>query len=94
LTLSTWLLIGAALQSVIFLILPHALYMTLPVILVLLFRAASTALQVYGCAPNPNIENVVPGRVSAQIPDMNGQFSGKPSGEDIVVMFLNTKSNQ
>lgn len=61
---------------------------------ILAFKFGTALLQVYGVIPNPEMARVVPGKVSAQLPDANGNIPDVPSKESVVVMFLGFKSNQ
>jgi heme A synthase len=94
--LSTWLLIGASLQALFFILLPQtAIYISACLFATLAYYFANTMLQVYGVIPNPEMERVIPGKVTAQVPDMNGNMpSSGTSKEGIVVMFLGVKSHQ
>ncbi|EED13303.1 conserved hypothetical protein [Talaromyces stipitatus ATCC 10500] len=51
-------------------------------------------MQIYGLIPNPEMAKVIPGRTTAQIPDMNGTMPAEPSKESIVVLLLGFKSNR
>jgi hypothetical protein len=62
--------------------------------LILAFRICKTLLQAYGILHNPEIDEAVLGKVSAQIPDLEGNMPTQPSQEGIVVLMLGIKSNQ
>lgn len=53
-----------------------------------------TLLQSYGILHNPEIDKAVLGKVSAQIPDLEGNMPTQPGQEDVVVLMLGIKSNQ
>ncbi len=49
-------------------------------------------LITYGILPNPYLEGVVPKRFTAQVRDLDGNFTG-PGQEKIAVLLLGAKSN-
>lgn len=93
--ISTWLLLGGSAHGVISLLLPRSgVYIGGIILLVLALRILRTLLQVFGILHNPEMDKAVLGRVSAQIPDINGNMPTEPSQEGVVVMMLGVKSNQ
>lgn len=95
LPISTWLLLGASAHGVLLLILPQSgVYISSIVFLVVALRVCKTLLQAYGVLHNPEIDEAVLGKVSAQIPDLEGNIPTQPSQEDVVVLMLGIKSNQ
>ncbi|ODM23776.1 hypothetical protein SI65_01365 [Aspergillus cristatus] len=91
-TIQTWLLIGAALQSLltIFLPLPYAI---LPAICLLSWRAMHTVLMALGYIRNTNMNGVVWGKFSAQVPGRDGMLPEKGAAEDVTVIMLGARSN-
>ena len=86
------MLIGAIFQAIIVLILPR-LYALTPTFLLILYKIGDTALITYGYKRNYYLDNVLPGRVSAQVPNLDGEFSGKAADEKIVCLHLGVKVN-
>ena len=84
---------GACLQSLLMLILP-ARYALPAAALVLLLRFFDKLSIVLGLRPNPDMKDVIMKKVSAQVPDRNGNHSTTEiGGEKIVVFLLGFKSN-
>lgn len=95
LPVSTWLLLGASAHGAISLLLPRSgAYISGLFLLFLAFRIGRTLLQAYGILHNPEMDKAILGKVSAQIPDINGDMPTEPSQEGVVVMMLGIKSNQ
>ncbi|CRG91708.1 hypothetical protein PISL3812_08759 [Talaromyces islandicus] len=94
LPISTWLLLGASVHGALSLLLPQSgIYISGVVFLVLALRTVKALLQAYGILHNPEIDHAVLGKVSAQIPDPEGNMPTQPSQEGVVVMMLGIKSN-
>jgi hypothetical protein len=51
-------------------------------------------LIMYGILPNRYMDDVVLGKMSAQLPDETGDFGNKVSHGTVVVMILSSRSNQ
>jgi len=80
------------LQTLLTLLPIPTIYSLTPAITVLLIRFINTLLITYGIIPNPYLQNAIPKKSTAQIPDLNGNFNG-PGKEKIAVLFLGAKSN-
>ncbi|KIW12897.1 hypothetical protein PV08_08084 [Exophiala spinifera] len=91
-SISTWLLMGALLQSLVVFIVPR-FYAMLPSILILGARLLDTLAITYGFKRNPYLEGAIHGRTSPQIPDEDGTFHEDSSAEKVVVFLLGFKSN-
>jgi len=91
-SISTWLLLGALLQSLVVFIIPR-FYAMLPTILILGARVANTLAITWGWKKNPYLEGAFLHRTSPQVPDEDGNFHAEPSSEKIVVFMLGFKSN-
>ena len=90
---STWLLMGASLQSLLFLTLPTRYALTAAT-LILSLRFLSKCLIALGVLHNPAMDGVIPKKTTAQIRDKDGRYSANgASGEKIVVLLLGFKSN-
>ncbi|MCJ1382838.1 hypothetical protein MMC17_005951 [Xylographa soralifera] len=90
--LSTLLLIGAGLQSLLVLLLP-AYVAILPACLLLLYRAASTYLSTLGLIPNPRLEGVVKGKLWAAYPGPDGGSTKSSPRNNVVLFVLGARSN-
>lgn len=91
-SLSTWLLIGALLQSLIVFIIPR-FYAMLPAVLILGARLVDSLAITYGWKNNPYLNEAILHRVSPQIPDEDGNFHQEPAEEKVVVFMLGAKVN-
>ena len=91
--LSTWLLIGAGLQSLLVLLLP-AYVAVLPACLLLFYRAASTYLMTLGFISNPRLDGVGKGKLWAAFPDPDGESNEKTPKSSVVLFVLGARSNQ
>lgn len=91
-SVSTWLLLGALVQSAIVFVIPR-LYALLPVFLVLAARFADSMAITYGFKRNHYLDEAIIHRVSPQIPDEDGNFHEESSKEKVVVFMLGAKSN-
>ncbi|CZT47455.1 uncharacterized protein RSE6_08017 [Rhynchosporium secalis] len=92
LSLQTILLIGACLQTLLFLLPIPKLYSVGPAIALLLFRIIETTLITYNLIPNPYLEDAILRKTAAQPHDSEGKFSG-PGKEKIAILLLGAKSN-
>ena len=91
--LSTWLLVGAGLQSLLVLFLP--LYVAVvPTCSFLLYRITTTFLITQGLMNNPRLENVTAGKLWAVPPSLNGSPSVKSPQNNMVLFILGARSNQ
>jgi hypothetical protein len=85
-------LIGAFFQTLLILLPIPTIYTLTPAITILLIRFINTLLITYGITSNPYLQNVIPNKSTAQVPDLNGHYKG-PGKEKIAVLFLGAKSN-
>ncbi|KAL9101128.1 MAG: hypothetical protein Q9187_009277, partial [Circinaria calcarea] len=92
LRLSTWLLLGACLQSLLFLCLPTRIAL-LPATLILGARIVKVALMVGGLIRDTTQEKVIKGRVTAQLPLEGNSGIEKNVDEEIVVFIIGARSN-
>jgi heme-degrading monooxygenase HmoA len=91
-SLSTLLLIGAAIQTVLVLLPIPKTYVLSPAITLLVLRLTHTMLITYNIIPNPYLKNAVPKKSTAQVMDRSGNFAG-PGKEKVAVLLLGAKSN-
>lgn len=91
--LTTWIALGAFVQGLASLLLParHAL---LPVVFLLLYRLVRAILMAKGVIPNWQMEGVVMGKFTAQVPGADGSPPTKASEQDVVAILLAARSNQ
>ncbi|KAK2606728.1 hypothetical protein N8I77_005459 [Diaporthe amygdali] len=91
--LSTIFAIGALIQTIVVLVLP-ARYALLPLALLLGRSIISTIVQARSLKDNAFTLDVVPGRVTAQLPSRNsGAFGSKPAAQSLVVFHLGVRFN-
>ena len=90
--ISTWLAVGAVLQSALVLLLPR-FYALTPALFFLLYRFADTLLITFGFRRNPYMHDVFLGRTAAQVPNTDGDLADTPGKEGIVCLHLGTKSH-
>ncbi|KAL8702648.1 MAG: hypothetical protein Q9201_004173 [Fulgogasparrea decipioides] len=74
LRLSTWILLGAVIQSLLVITLPHHVAL-LPAALILGTRIILSTLRNEGFLPSSEAEAVVPGRYTAQVPNPDGSIT-------------------
>ncbi|GAB7350094.1 hypothetical protein MBLNU459_g0761t1 [Dothideomycetes sp. NU459] len=88
---TTWLCLGAAVQSAAFTILGK--YAVVPAVAYLLYRAIVTYAMVTGLLPNTQMDGVLKDRITAQFPDSEGHYGSKASNSDVCVFLLGTRCN-
>lgn len=89
------MIIGASAYALVSILLPKsAHYLAACLFALLAYSVCKTALQIYGITPNPAMARVIPGKSTAQIPDINGNMPTEPGQEGVVVLLLGFKSNQ
>lgn len=87
LRLSTWILWGAVIQSLLVITLPH-LVALLPAALILGTRIVLSTLRNEGFLPSSEAKGVVPGRHTAQVPNPDGSFPTTPSAKEICIFIM------
>ncbi|MCJ1388490.1 hypothetical protein MMC18_001337 [Xylographa bjoerkii] len=92
LRLTTWLLVGACLQSLLVLSLPRYVAL-LPAALVLGTRFLVTLLMTQGLIHNPGSYGVHQGRMTAITPLNNGSVSRNTSDHEIVLFIVTSRSS-
>lgn len=90
-SLSTLLLAGACLQSVLVLTIQNK-YALLPAFAVLVLRSLDALLITFKLKQNPYLADVIAGRVTALVPNDQGEIIG-PSAEKVAILLLGAKSN-
>ncbi|KAL7952204.1 hypothetical protein V8C34DRAFT_299865 [Trichoderma compactum] len=90
--ISTWMAIGAALQSLLVLF-ARPTFAIAPAVLVLLYRFSHTMLMHYGIIRNTQMEDVMMGKYTVQIPDKDGKPPSEPSGTGMAVIMLGMRNN-
>jgi len=91
--LYTWLAFGCVLQALISFALPPR-YALLPVAAYLSHRLLYTILACLGLARYAQMDHVLPGKYTAQIPGRDGTPAQSPSEHDIAILILAARSNQ
>ena len=91
--LSTWLLIGACLQTLLLLLLP-ARIASFPAAILLASRVIKTTLMSKGFIHDMSLDNVLLGRRTAQIPNEDGSFPERAADKEVVVFIVGARSNQ
>ncbi|KAK5992142.1 putative monooxygenase [Cladobotryum mycophilum] len=91
-TISTWLAFGAVLQGIVAFFF-NPLYAVAPVLLLLSYRGAKTLLVTLGIMRNTQMDDVLMGKHSVQVPDRDGNAPTKPSQENISIIMLGARSN-
>ena len=91
LQLTTWLSLGACLQSFLILLLP-AKYAMLPAAAVVGYRFTKTALMTVGLIHDTTQDKVLQGRFTAQLPPVGSEQ--KKADEEMVVFIIGARSNQ
>ncbi|KAL2256726.1 hypothetical protein VTK26DRAFT_1222 [Humicola hyalothermophila] len=90
--LTTWIALGALTQGIASYFLPprHAL---LPVTFLLLYRGLRSVLMAQGVLPNSQMDGVVMGKFTAQIPGPDGSPPTAPADQDVAAILLGARSN-
>lgn len=91
--LTTWLLIGASLQSVLLLVLSRNLAI-LVTAFVLGSRMVAGVFRTYGYLHDPSTEGVRYGNHTVRFPNEDGSIPSKPSEKGVVMFVLGVSSNQ
>jgi len=89
--MSTWLAIGAFIQSGLFLALGR-ISLFIPIVY-LLSKTISSLLMTKGIIANPYMANVLPGKFSAQMPNNDGSYGPLPASKSVTVFLLGARSN-
>ncbi|KAL8867013.1 MAG: hypothetical protein Q9174_005936 [Haloplaca sp. 1 TL-2023] len=87
LSLQTWLLIGAVIQSLLFLALPRR-FALLPPFCALVLLASKNVLISFGILKNPYMSGAVPGKWTVPLRE-----NGKQEGDKVAVFLLGASSN-
>ncbi|PNS17142.1 hypothetical protein CAC42_7196 [Sphaceloma murrayae] len=90
--IETWVLLGAALQSLLTLLLPIRLAL-LPAAAFLLSKIASTYATKHNLLRNPHMSNVIHGKHSAQFPSSVGEFGSAPARSPVCVFMIGARGN-
>ncbi|KAL7933185.1 hypothetical protein V8C35DRAFT_305125 [Trichoderma chlorosporum] len=91
-TISTWLAIGAVLQGFLVLF-ARPTFAVAPAALLLIYRFSHTMLMQYGFIRNTQMEDVIMGKYTVQIPDKDGKPPSEPSGTGMAVIMLGMRNN-
>ncbi|KAF7198632.1 Monooxygenase [Pseudocercospora fuligena] len=92
-SIGTWLLFGAAIQAILFNVLPYRnIVLVLPIFLILGFKLLKTTLETVGILPNPYMKGVTIGRTVPVFPDEKG-VQNTPAGDSLCVIMLAVRSN-
>ena len=93
-SLTTHLLLGASLQSLLCFFIRDSYYVFLLASLILCTRIVNAVLIHYNLKPNPYLEKVLFGKSTAVVPDQNGHIAAPADHhEKIAVCLLGAKSN-
>lgn len=92
LRLTTWLLLGACLQSMLLIFLPTR-FAVLPALFFLTSRVAWTGLMMAGYIRDTTLTKTIRGRQTAQFPPDTVR-SSKANSENLVVFIIGARFNQ
>ena len=90
---STWLYLGALVQSLLFLLYPRRI-VALPAILAILFRVFRTLAIEAGLLKDPLQEKALVGRSTAQVVNRDGSMPAKGAQNQVVVFVLGSHPNR
>lgn len=99
-TISTWLLIGAALQSILFLLPIRAPYLLGAASLLLGIKCLNHLLMTIGVKENIYLDGTVEGKTTARFPNQpvastaEGKETGDSNDGKICVVFIGVRCNQ
>ncbi|TEA21729.1 Monooxygenase [Colletotrichum sidae] len=92
-TLTTLFVIGALLQTLLFFTLPTK-YAVIPCWILALHSVIQTVVGTVSKKSNPYIKNIIPTRVSAQLPDpLTGKIAADPASRPFVILHLGVRFN-
>lgn len=91
LTLSTWLCVGAAAQGLLFLAIGRIAL--LPAFALLAYRTFIAYAMSTGWMRNTYMDDIILKKFSAQFPDEEGKFNGRPASSDVVVLLIGMRVN-
>lgn len=91
LSITTWLAIGALLQSLAFLLVGRIAL--LPATSYIIYTLASTSAAAAGLKHNPLMDGVILNKFSSSFPDSQGTYSSKPADTDLVVFHIGFRNN-
>jgi hypothetical protein len=92
-TTSTWLLIGATLQTSLLLLPIRPSYALAPAVILLSYRFINNLLICFGLKQNPYMDGVTIGKRAAIYPSAN-PTEKNPASEEICVLLLTVRCNQ
>jgi len=84
---------GALLQGFAMLIFPPLYAVIIPA-LVLLLRFNKTVFMSLKLIRNEQMDGVIPGKFSAQLPNRHGVFSSNVADQEVALIILAARSNQ
>ena len=93
LSLTTWLLIGACIQSVFVLLLSRRIAL-LPAAILLAGRYIKTALMSKNYLHNTSLDNMVAGKMTAPVLNEDGSVPEKAGDKAVVCFIIGASSNQ
>jgi hypothetical protein len=97
-TISTWLCVGAAFQSLLVLLPLPVYYTILPSIVLLAYKIINTYLELWGFKRNHLMDGVIKRRYSAIFPNSDGSFTRSAGqaigGGGVCVFLLGARSNR
>ena len=92
-TLTTWLTVGACLQSLLFLMFPRHLAL-LPAFTLLIVRLVNGALITKGYTSNPYLPYKTMGKMTAPVVREGEEGAGMPGEEEVVCFVVGANVNQ
>jgi hypothetical protein len=92
-TTSTWLLIGATLQTSLLLLPIRPSYALAPAVILLSYRFINNLLICFGLKQNPYMNGVTIGKRAAIYPSAN-PTEKNPASEEVCVLLLTARCNQ
>lgn len=97
LSIQTWLLLGASIQTLIFLLPLRPMYQYTPSLFFLLITLVNNLIQLSNVRHSSYMTGRIPGKHAAIFPNADGSFTREdstfPGGEQLAVFMLNVKSN-
>lgn len=91
--LSTWLIVGASLQSILSFLLPRNVAL-LPALVLLISRLIHGALVTKGLVRNTNVDGAFMGRWTAAMLNEDGSAPEETAGKEMTVFVIGARSNQ
>ncbi|KAF2083498.1 hypothetical protein K490DRAFT_69740 [Saccharata proteae CBS 121410] len=91
LTLSSWLAVGACLQTLLYSVIGRV--SLVPAFILIFYRIVDAVLIAKAYKPDPDSDGIVMTKSSVHFPDAEGKYRGSPANREVVVFLIGAKNN-